>query len=247
MSRGQDVRVERRSALAGAQGAEGIVVVIDVLRAFTCASIMFGYGASELVLVGATEQAWELRRRDSSYLLAGEVDGIEVDGFDVPNSPKEIMEKGEIFFKRRKVVLRSSSGTQGAVAAAPTAREIVIAGYTTASAVARYISKKIESKRKEDGDLVVTLVAMGLAAREKSVEDERCADYIEHLLNKRPYDHLAAIGECLTDPLIAKALGGERQHLPKEDVVLSLQRDVFDFAMVGKRVGDAVVVTPVPQ
>src|SRR5437763_12910661 len=112
----QGIRVERRSTLAGGRQAAGTVVVIDVLRAFTCAAMMFGYGIRKLVLVGDTEEALALRRADPEYVVAGEVNGVKPDTFDVGNSPSEIIEKGESYFQGRKVVLRSSAGTQGALA-----------------------------------------------------------------------------------------------------------------------------------
>lgn len=233
------MRIERRSALAGAQGAGGTVVVIDVLRAFTCAAMMFAYGIRELRLVATVEEALALRRSDPAYLAAGEVDGAKVDGFDLGNSPSEIIEKGQSHFRQRKVVLRSSSGTQGAVAARQTAKEIIVAAYSTASAVGRYISRKTADAP------AVTLVGMGFKGMEKSVEDERCGDYIEHLLTNKPYDHTAAIWDCVRDPMIAASLRGERPHLPKEDVILALQRDLFDFVMVGQPAGNSVVVKSV--
>jgi 2-phosphosulfolactate phosphatase len=234
-----EMRIERRRTLAGATTAEGTVVVIDVLRAFTCAAIMFGYGIEELMLVAKPEEALEVRRDDSSYLVAGEVGGIKVDGYDLGNSPSEIMEKGERYFRGRKVVLRSSSGTQGAIAVAGRAEELIVASYMTASAVARHI----KTRRNSCG--VVTLLGMGAEGKTESVEDERCGDYIEHLLNNRAYDHLAAIGECLRDPSIAQSLRGERRELPREDVLLSLQRDLFDFVMIGQTVRDRVIVRAV--
>jgi 2-phosphosulfolactate phosphatase len=232
------MRIKRCSTLAGAQEAEGVVVVLDVLRAFTCSAMMFSYGALELVLVATPEEAFEYRWRDSSYLLAGEVKGRKPDGFDLGNSPAEIIDKGENYFRGRRIVLRTSSGTQGAIAVGQSAREVIVAAYTTAAAVARYI------RQKQGDDAVVTLLAMGVEANRKSVEDERCGDYIEHLLTNRPYDHVAAIWGCLQDPSITRSLRGEREHLGKEDVILSLQRDLFDFAMVGTPVSGSVIVRP---
>lgn len=232
------MRIERRSTLAEAWGAEGIVVVIDVLRAFTSASLMFRYGASEVVLVATPEEAIEFRSQEPRYLVAGEIDGAMIDGFDLGNSPSEIIVKGRKYFSQRSVVLRSSSGSQGAVAASSTAQEIIVAGYTTASAVARYIKAKPSEK-------FVTLLAMGVSGREKAVEDEWCGNYIEHLLASSTYDHVIAMWDCLQNPLIASSLLGRRQNLPKEDVMLSLQRDLFDFAMVGRRAGNCVIVKPV--
>lgn len=235
----QNIRIERRGALDGAREAVGTVVIIDVLRAFTCAAMMFAYGIRELRLVATVEQALELRRSDPVYLAVGEVEGVKVDGFDLGNSPSEIIEKGQSYFRQRKAVLRSSSGTQGAIAVMQTAKEIIVAAYSTASAVAQYISQKMAD------DLVVTLVGMGFRGMRKCVEDERCADYIEHLLTNKPYDHTAAIWDCLRDPMIAASLRGDRPRLPTADVILALQRDLYNFVMVGQPAENSVIVKPI--
>ena len=75
---------------------------------------------------------------------------------------------------------------------------------------------------------------MGFEAVRASVEDERCGDYLEHLLIGTPYDHLQAIWDCMRDPDIAASLRGEHDYRPKEDIVLALQRDLFDFVMVAR-------------
>jgi 2-phosphosulfolactate phosphatase len=234
------MKIERRSTLAGAREARGVVVVIDVLRAFTCAAMMFRCGASELMLVATAEEAFELRPLDPSWLVAGEIGGKPVEGFDLWNSPTEIVGKGESYFRQRKVVLRSSSGVQGAIAVKAAAQEIIVTGYSTASAVARYI------RSKEDNGLLITVLGMGSEGKEKSIEDECCGDYIEHLLTNTPYDHVSAVWECVHHPVLSKSFRGERPRLPVEDVVLSLQRDLFDFVMVGNPVGNTVVVRPIP-
>src|SRR5258705_6402621 len=121
----------------------------------------------------------------------------------------------------------------------------------TAAAIARYI------RTTGANDAVVTIVAMGFEGIKPSVEDERCGDYIEHLLTlglpgapklgtsegRRPYDHLAAMWECLHDPDINTSLRGEHHYRPKEDIVLALQRDLFGFAMVGRLEDGHVRVT----
>jgi hypothetical protein len=83
----------------------------------------------------------------------------------------------------------------------------------------------------------VTIVAMGFEGVRPSVEDERCGDYLEHLLTAggghcKGYDHLQAIWDCMHDPEIAASLRDEHHYRPKEDIVLALQRDLFSFAMV---------------
>ena len=229
------MKVERRSLLSGAAEASGIVVVIDVLRAFTCSALMFRYGIRDLALVRTPDEALAFRRADATYLVAGEGQGRMVDGFDVGNSPADIVSKGEAFFRGRRVVARSSAGTQGVLAAAAHAQQVLLGSYLTAAATAAYIRNSTRVDAPIQGhNTTVTLVAMGFEGARPSVEDERCADYLEHLLIGSPYDHLGAMWECLHDADIAASLRGEHDYRPREDVILALQRDVLDFVMVGR-------------
>ena len=54
------------------EGVGGVVVVIDVLRAFTTAAFAFAAGAREIVLVSTVDEALALRER-----LAGALQGLE--------------------------------------------------------------------------------------------------------------------------------------------------------------------------
>jgi 2-phosphosulfolactate phosphatase len=45
--------------------ARGVVVVVDVLRAFTTAAYAFAGGAEEIFLVSTVEEAFSLRKRNS--------------------------------------------------------------------------------------------------------------------------------------------------------------------------------------
>ena len=237
------MKVERRSLLAGAADAHGIVIVIDVLRAFSCSALMFHYGIRDLALVRTPEEALAFRDRDPDYLVAGEVKGVKVEGFDVGNSPADIVSKGESFFRGRRVAARSSAGTQGVLAAAAHAEQVLLGSYMTAASTAAYIRDHAHVDALVRGhETTVTVVAMGFEGVRPSVEDERCGDYLEYLLRSgggskepplhRGYDHLQAIWDCLHDPEIAASLRGEHHYRPKEDIVLALQRDLFSFAMV---------------
>ena len=238
------MNIQRRSLLAGAADAHGIVIVIDVLRAFSCSALMFHYGIRDLALVRTPEEALAFRDRDTDYLVAGEVKGLKVEGFDVGNSPADIVSKGESFFRGRRVAARSSAGTQGVLAAAAHAEQVLLGSYMTAASTAAYIRDHAHVDALVRGHATtVTIVAMGFEGVRPSVEDERCGDYLEHLLrgggaSEDPprraagYDHLQAIWDCMHDPEIAASLRGEHHYRPKEDIVLALQRDLFSFAMV---------------
>jgi len=236
-------RVLRKSLLAGAREAEGVAVIIDVFRAFTSAALMVHLGAQSLTLLA--EPAGVLRlKEEEGYLAVGEVDGRKVAGFDLGNSPSEILAAGQRRFARRPVAQRTSAGVAGAVAAARQADVVILGSYATASAAVRYIRSLSSSVG------TISLVDMGSAGREVTPEDEACADYLEHLLTGRPYDHLSALQRIIQHEATQKFLRGNQPHYPPEDPILCLQRDLFDFALVadwenGRLVARRVEAPPV--
>ena len=70
-------RVNRLEAVE----AQGVVIVIDVIRAFTVAAYAFAGGAHRLWLVRTIDEAFALREREPQALLAGEVGGRLIPGF----------------------------------------------------------------------------------------------------------------------------------------------------------------------
>ena len=69
------------------EDVRGVVVVVDVLRAFTTAAYAFASGASAIWLVGTVEEALDLSREIPDALTMGEEHGRRPDGFDFSNSP----------------------------------------------------------------------------------------------------------------------------------------------------------------
>jgi 2-phosphosulfolactate phosphatase len=121
------------------------------------------------------------------------------------------------------------------VAAARGAEAVILGSYTTAAATARYLQGL--SPRPE----LVTLVAMGSGGTEPSPEDEACADYLEHLLSGRPYDHARALYEVVSHEATKKFLRGDRAHYPPPDPIYCLQRDLFDFVLLATQEPDRLV------
>jgi 2-phosphosulfolactate phosphatase len=219
------LRVLRKSLLAGANEAEGVAVVIDVLRAFTTAAVMVHLGAEGVTLLAETDAVLSLKQAQG-YLAAGEVGGRRPPGFDLGNSPSRALDAPPGLFEGRMVAQRTSAGTQGAVAAAHSADALILGSYVTAGAIARYILGLSPLPG------VVSLVAMGDEGASITPDDEACADYLEHLLLGRPYDHTAALREILGHNYTQLFLRGNHEYAPPEDLVLCLQRDLFDFVLV---------------
>jgi len=228
------MKIIRKSCARGAHEAEGLTVVIDVFRAFTCAPLFFHFGAQRVILNADPDKVLDLKSKNPEFILVGEIDEIPIKGADLGNSPSEIIRKGEACFKGKTVVHRTTAGVTGVASAYDKADEIVLGSFVMARAVAEYIIKKDPDR--------VTLVAMGDRAQKKSPEDEVCADYMEHLLAGRPYNHVKGFKAIVFQQTAQKFIRGTEHYLPREDPLFCLQYDLFDFVLTVKRLGDQLEV-----
>jgi 2-phosphosulfolactate phosphatase len=168
-----EIRIE--SLIEGARRAGGAVVVIDVFRAFTTAAVAFDRGVEKIILTAEPEEALALRDRGVGDLCMGEVNGIRAAGFDFGNSPFEL---GQADVRGKTLIQSTRAGTVG-VCAVPEPQALYAASFVVAGATARAILR--------DDPPLVTLVAMGAKAWQRSDEDEQCALYLRNLLlGRRP-------------------------------------------------------------
>jgi 2-phosphosulfolactate phosphatase len=203
--------------LAGARAARGTVVVIDVLRAFTVTAYALGGGAVECRMVANVDEALELADRLPGSVVSAEVEGLPVAGIPVSNSPTMVR---DLDLRGRVLVQRTSSGTQGVVAA--TGAERLFAGsLAVAAATARAI--------RASGVELVTLVASG--SDRGHPEDEACARYLGSLILGQGADLAALLAPLRATERYRRFAAGEWPGLPATDVDLALRADVFDFAM----------------
>ena len=106
--------VARHKGHGALEGTHDIAVVIDVIRAFTFAKTAFDNGADRILLAEAVDAALDLASANPGSLLAGEVDALPIDGFDVGNSPSQIAGRDLV---GQTIVHRRSNGTKMAIAA----------------------------------------------------------------------------------------------------------------------------------
>lgn len=171
------MKISIKSCLEGAKEAEGLTVVIDVLRASNTIISALQKGASYIIAVDSLDDAYRLKKMNRRYLLLGERNGLPPEGFDCGNSPAEV---SNLDLRGKVVVFTTSAGTR-AIVNAKNADEIIIASYANAEAVAGYIKNENPDK--------VTLIAIGLDAHKKVEEDELCARYIKELLEGKKTDY----------------------------------------------------------
>jgi len=227
------MKIHLDSLLEGAKAARGTTVVVDVFRAFTCAPLLFHLGVKRSILVSTPDEAFELKKGQPDLLLIGETGGVPIEGFDLGNSPSQILSQEPGFFQGRTVVQRTSSGVQGAIAALEGADEVLLGSFSLASSIAKYITDRSPE--------VVSVVAMGIQLKENAPEDEWCARYIAHLLGHGEYDHIQAMREIIFHRVTQKFLLKEKQYFPPEDPIICLQRDVYDFVLKARRENGLVV------
>ena len=125
----------------------------------------------------------------------------------------------------RRVVLRSSSGVQGALAALANGEVLYLGSLVTAAATVRALRA---------GASTVTLVAMGAGGSDRHLdgpEDDACAELLEGRLLGRP-DELERVGEIVRSaPSARAALDPAQRWISPGDLERALAIDRFDFAI----------------
>ena len=109
------------------------VVVIDILRATTTMVVAYENGANNVVPVEHLEDA--LVYREQGYLIAGERNGVKVEGFDMGNSPQEFSKD---IIEGRNIVLSTTNGTK-AINACSAAKFRYISSFRNIDAMAKTI------------------------------------------------------------------------------------------------------------
>jgi 2-phosphosulfolactate phosphatase len=194
--------------LDGARRARGVAVIIDVFRAFTVAPLLLSRGASAVSVVGTPEEALALKARHPDRLLVGERDGRPLPGFDFPNSPSALA-RAEV--SGRSVVLRTSAGVQGLLAAS-NAEEVIAASFANAQAVVDYLRRHAAAR--------VSLVCMGWVGRDVTLDDVACAEYLAEGL-EGTFPPFGPVRERLrADPSGAKFFDPAQPWFPEEDFEL---------------------------
>ena len=219
------MRIVHAAGVEGAREARGVVVVIDVLRAFTVSAYALAGGAREVVYVADLERARALAAGIPGAVLCAEVDGLPVEGIPISNSPTMIAAAD---LAGRTLVQRSSAGVQS-LAAAAGARQLFAAGLVVAGATAREVLR-LEPE-------LVTLVA----SRVDHAEDLACTGYLAGLLEGATPDLAALLVPLRTSSRYAELAGDRVPGFPSTDLELALALDRFDFALPVERSVDGLL------
>lgn len=213
------MKIRRLSLIEGAKQATGLAVVIDVFRAFTTAAYVVSNGATRIYPVETVEEALELKRSHHNWILMGERDGKQVQGFDFGNSPHDVK---DVDFTGYTIVQTTSAGTRGLFNAYK-ADEILPGSFVMADAIVDYI------KQRDPKNL--SIVAMGWGGMVKSPEDELLAVYIEEKLMGLEPDFVEMRAEIRADPQGIKFFDKAQPHFREGDFHCAMDLNRFDFCL----------------
>src|SRR5215211_826179 len=209
--------------LAAMRPVPSVVVVIDVLRAFTTAAVALAGRADGVVLAATADQA--LRTRDRLPGSLAVKDGPPDRAFDADNSPARM---AQLDVAGSTVVLATTYGAVGAVAAGE-ADLLVCASFVVAGATAAYLAR---DRRP------VTYVVTGDDGRGE--EDVACAEYLMALLEGGDADPAPYLRRAGRSDLARRLAQGARAGYPgihPDDVAHCLDVNRYDFTMVATRNG----------
>ncbi len=227
--------------LENCAAATGTVVVIDVLRAFSTAAYAFAAGAAEILLVSKVEQALNLRRRFPHSLAMGEVNGLPIPGFDLGNSPSELVGKD---LSGLRLIQRTSAGTQGVVRS-QMADPLLAASLVCTRATAGWIA----ARQPEAVSFIITGARPAGALPgwppTQGDEDLVCADTIRTLLEGSTADPDEATRRVRQSPTGKVLADLHRPEFPAVDLDLCTAVDRFDFAMQVTRRDELLVLQQV--
>ena len=198
--------------------ATGLVVVIDVIRAFTNAAFVFSRGAKEIYPVGKVEEALQFKAETPNSLACGEVGGIPPEGFDFGNSPTQT---NLLDLRGKVIVQRTGAGTQG-IARSVTASTMLAASFVVAGATVKYIQ---QSKPRE-----VTFVVTG-QTYDGGDEDLACAEYLESLLKSESPDPGPFLARVRNSHDAEIFFNSDQLQFPEPDIIHCTNLNKFDFAM----------------
>lgn len=209
------------------------VVVIDVLRSFTTASIALFRGASAVYPVDGLAAASELLGQIENPVSVGAVaGGGPAPGFDFGNSPSEMM-NAEL--AGRVVVISTAAGVRG-LNRFRQARNL----YAASLVCARATAEAIRAAGAEEVCFIIT----GEWVDRDGDEDIACADYIELLLRGDPTVPEEFAQRVRNSDFGKRFASGTSPNLPRADLELAARVDLFDLAMPVGRAGEHMLIRP---
>lgn len=196
----------------------GLIVVIDVLRAFTTACYAANNNPKDYIIVDDLNLAYKLKRGNQDRVLLGERDGLNLPGFNYGNSPFEIK---NMDFSNKTIVHTTTLGTQGIVNALNYADKVITGSFVNAKAVINYIKKEKPKK--------ISLFCTDSSSKDN--EDTTFAKYIKGYFENKPLNFNDIKEHLVNHESGRRYLINPRTKYSKKDFFLALKLNKFNFVL----------------
>lgn len=133
------------------------IVMIDVLRASSVIITALNNGANSFIPVASIDESLKMKDENKDYLLAGERNSYNIDGFDLGNSPLEYTSE---IIKNKNIIFSSSNGSK-IFTAGTSAYKRVIASFINSEIVLNDIFSYIESDNFTKKEINIFFVCAG--------------------------------------------------------------------------------------
>ncbi len=211
----------RHYNLDESEKADGLAVVIDVIRAFTAAPFALAAGAEKIFPVRNVDEAFRLKEKIPGALIMGEDRGLPPEGFDFGNSPTDLAATD---LSGKTMIQRTSAGTQG-ITRTVNAQHKIAASFVCARATIDYI-RKINPE-------MVSFIITGSESGFTGSEDAACADYIEAYLKDKNPDPAEYLEKVRKSPVSRKIfLNPDFPLFKPEDIDKCSSLDLFSFPLI---------------
>lgn len=160
-----------------------VYIVIDLIRATTCMTVICGRGGKRIFAAGSVEQARQAKRLYPERLLCGERHSLPLPGFDYGNSPVQF---SQAELEGRELIMTTTNGTR-AFHACPS-NSIRLAGcLQNATAVASQALALAQNNQRN-----IHLVCAG-EEDAFGLDDAVCAGYLAQELQRQARQNKAAL------------------------------------------------------
>jgi len=197
---------------------EELIIVIDVLRAFTTACYAMNNIPKDYIIVPDIDSAHKLKKENHNYILMGERHGIKIPEFDYGNSPTEIK---DLDFSGKTIVHTTTLGTRGIISALEHTKDIATGSFVNAGAIIDYI-------KKENPNTVYLFSTNGLA---DDNEDVMFAKYIKGYFENKPLDMDTIRNDLIKHESGINYLTNPTTKYSKMDFFLAFELDKFNFVI----------------
>lgn len=195
-----------------------ITIVIDVIRAFTVAHYAFIQGVNYILLADTVEQAFQIKKENLEYLLAGEIDGLAIEAFDLDNSPYHVQQKN---IAGKTLVQKTTNGVRAALNCLSSEHGFVT-GFTNARKTAVYVRERLK------GQDTVNIIA----SHPDGDDDLACAEYIKSIIEGSDFiSNQEVVDRIKNAHVAAKFFDIEQPEFIYEDILLCIREMDTDFVM----------------